>query len=77
MFGKDAGNERISHKYGRAHISAHNYQSDPRGTNNQGKRERVLYLREKNLHVFSPLNKSGKHFLPSTMYNDYAISERL
>ncbi|MDO9034055.1 MAG: DUF3427 domain-containing protein [Methanoregula sp.] len=43
-----------------------------------GKREGVLYLREKNLDVFFiTLNKSEKHFSPSTMYNDYAISERL
>jgi hypothetical protein len=43
-----------------------------------GKREGVLYLRERNLDVFFiTLNKSEKHFSPSTMYNDYAISERL
>ena len=43
-----------------------------------GKREGVLYLREKNLDAFFiTLNKSEKHFSPSTMYNDYAISERL
>jgi hypothetical protein len=43
-----------------------------------GKREGVLFLREKNLDVFFiTLNKSEKHFSPSTMYNDYAISERL
>jgi len=37
-----------------------------------------LYLQEKNLDVFFiTLNNSGKHFSPSTMYNDYAISERL
>jgi hypothetical protein len=43
-----------------------------------GKREGVLYLREKNLDVFFiTLNKSEKLFSPSTMYNDYAISERL
>jgi len=43
-----------------------------------GRREGVLYLREKNLDVFFiTLNKSEKHFSPSTMYNDYAISERL
>jgi len=43
-----------------------------------GKREGVLYIREKNLDVFFiTLNKSEKHFSPSTMYNDYAISERL
>ncbi len=43
-----------------------------------GKREGVLFLRERNLDVFFiTLNKSEKHFSPSTMYNDYAISERL
>jgi hypothetical protein len=43
-----------------------------------GKREGVLFLREKNLDVFFiTLNKSEKHFSPSTMYNDYAISETL
>jgi superfamily II DNA or RNA helicase len=50
----------------------------PYKINVQGKREGVLYLREKNLDVFFiTLNKSEKHFSPSTMYNDYAISERL
>jgi superfamily II DNA or RNA helicase/HKD family nuclease len=43
-----------------------------------GKREGVLFIREKNLDVFFiTLNKSEKHFSPSTMYNDYAISEKL
>ena len=43
-----------------------------------GKREGVLFLREKTLDVFFiTLNKSEKHFSPSTMYNDYAISETL
>ena len=50
----------------------------PSRINVAGKREGVLYLREKNLDVFFiTLNKSEKHFSPSTMYNDYAISERL
>ena len=50
----------------------------PEKINVHGKREGVLYLRDKNLDVFFiTLNKSGKHFSPSTMYNDYAISERL
>ncbi|PKL64298.1 MAG: NgoFVII family restriction endonuclease [Methanomicrobiales archaeon HGW-Methanomicrobiales-3] len=50
----------------------------PEKINVHGKREGVLYLREKNLDVFFiTLNKSEKHFSPSTMYNDYAISERL
>lgn len=43
-----------------------------------GKREGVLYLRDKNLDIFLiTLNKSEKHFSPSTMYNDYAINEML
>jgi len=50
----------------------------PEKINVHGKREGVLYLRDKNLDVFFiTLNKSEKHFSPSTMYNDYAISERL
>lgn len=51
---------------------------DPHRISVAGKREGVLYLRERNLDVFFiTLNKSEKHFSPSTMYNDYAISERL
>lgn len=43
-----------------------------------GKREGVLFLKEKKLDIFLiTLNKSEKHFSPSTMYNDYAISETL
>ncbi len=43
-----------------------------------GKCEGVLYLGEKNLDIFFiTLNKPEKHFSPSTMYNDYAISEWL
>lgn len=35
-------------------------------------------LKEKNLDLFLiTLNKSEKHFSPSTMYNDYAINETL
>jgi superfamily II DNA or RNA helicase len=50
----------------------------PYRSNVTGKREGVLFLREKNLDVFFiTLNKSEKHFSPSTMYNDYAISETL
>jgi superfamily II DNA or RNA helicase len=50
----------------------------PEAINVQGKREGVLFLKSKNLDVFFiTLNKSEKHFSPSTMYNDYAISERL
>ena len=50
----------------------------PHHTNVAGKREGVLFLREKMLDVFFiTLNKSEKHFSPSTMYNDYAISETL
>jgi len=43
-----------------------------------GKREGILYLREKNLDIFFvTLNKFEKHFSPSTVYNDHTISERL
>ena len=43
-----------------------------------GKREGVLFLKDKNLDVFLiTLNKSEKHFSPSTMYKDYAINETL
>ncbi len=43
-----------------------------------GKREGVLFLRDKNLDIFLiTLNKSEKHFSPSTMYKDYAINETL
>ena len=50
----------------------------PHLTNVAGTREGVLFLREKMLDVFFvTLNKSEKHFSPSTMYNDYAISETL
>jgi hypothetical protein len=50
----------------------------PHQINVAGKREGVLFLREKNLDVFFiTLNKTEKHFSPSTMYNDYAISETL
>ena len=50
----------------------------PHQINVAGKREGVLFLREKNLDVFFiTLNKTEKHFSPSTMYNDYALSETL
>ncbi len=43
-----------------------------------GKREGVLFLKEKKVDVFLiTLNKSEKHFSPSTMYKDYAINETL
>lgn len=41
-------------------------------------REGVLYIAEKNTDIFFiTLNKSEKHFKPSTQYEDYAISDRL
>lgn len=41
-------------------------------------REGVKYFREKDLDIFFiTLNKSEKDFSPSTMYNDYAINEKL
>jgi superfamily II DNA or RNA helicase len=44
----------------------------------KGSREGVVYFEEKNLDVFFiTLNKTEKHFSPSTMYEDYAINERL
>lgn len=50
----------------------------PEKSNVAGKREGVLYIREKNIDVFLiTLNKSEKHFSPSTMYKDYAINETL
>ena len=50
----------------------------PSQINVAGKREGVVFLKDKNLDVFFiTLNKTEKHFSPSTMYNDYAISETL
>ena len=50
----------------------------PQEWNVAGKREGVLYLKAKNLDVFFiTLNKSEKHFSPSTMYDDYAINADL
>ncbi len=41
-------------------------------------REGVLYFKEQHLHVFFvTINKSEKGFSPSTMYEDYAINEKL
>lgn len=41
-------------------------------------REGVLYLREKATDIFFiTLNKSEKDFSPSTLYEDYALNERL
>ena len=41
-------------------------------------REGVKYFREKNLDIFFiTLNKSEKDFSPSTLYEDYAINEKL
>ncbi|MTI64981.1 MAG: DUF3427 domain-containing protein [Firmicutes bacterium] len=41
-------------------------------------RERVKYLKDKNIDAFFiTLNKSDKDFSPSTLYDDYAISEKL
>ncbi len=40
--------------------------------------EGVKYLKDKNLDIFFiTLNKSDKDFSPSTLYNDYAINEKL
>ena len=50
----------------------------PEKSHEAGKREGVLFLKEKNLDIFLiTLNKSEKHFSPSTMYMDYAINETL
>lgn len=44
----------------------------------KGSREGVVHFREKNLDVFFiTLNKTEKYFSPSTMYEDYAVNERL
>lgn len=44
----------------------------------KGKREGVVYFREKKLDVFFiTLNKSEKFFSTSTMYHDYAINDTL
>jgi hypothetical protein len=41
-------------------------------------REGVKYFRDKNLDIFFiTLNKSEKDFSPATMYDDYAMNERL
>lgn len=41
-------------------------------------REGVLHIKDKNTDIFFiTLNKSEKRFKPSTLYEDYAISERL
>ena len=41
-------------------------------------REGVLYLKDKKTHLFFiNLNKSEKDFSPTTMYEDYAINEKL
>jgi superfamily II DNA or RNA helicase/HKD family nuclease len=50
----------------------------PRHISVSGKREGVLFIRDKKLDIFFiTLNKSEKHFSLSTMYNDYAISDTL
>jgi superfamily II DNA or RNA helicase len=50
----------------------------PEKSHEAGKREGVLFLKDKNLDIFLiTLNKSEKHFSPSTMYKDYAINEML
>ncbi|MEI6841951.1 MAG: DUF3427 domain-containing protein, partial [Methanomicrobiales archaeon] len=50
----------------------------PTHMNVSGKREGVLFMREKKVDIFFiTLNKSEKHFSQSTMYNDYAINETL
>ena len=41
-------------------------------------RQGVFHLPEKQLDIFMiTLNKSEKHYSPSTMYNDYSINEHL
>jgi len=47
-------------------------------TPSHGQREGVIYLKDKKLDVFFiTLNKTEKQYSPSTMYEDYAINERL
>ncbi|MHA1747256.1 MAG: DUF3427 domain-containing protein [Promethearchaeota archaeon] len=55
-----------------AGIGKYSFNSKPRHS------EGTLYLKERNLDVFFvTLNKSEKEYSPSTMYNDYSISETL
>ncbi len=55
-----------------AGIGKYSFNSKPRHS------EGTLYLKEKNIDVFFvTLNKSEKEYSPSTMYNDYSISETL
>lgn len=50
----------------------------PAHINPSGKREGVLFMREKNVDLFFiTLQKSEKHYSQSTMYDDYAISDTL
>ncbi|WOF16772.1 DUF3427 domain-containing protein [Methanoplanus sp. FWC-SCC4] len=43
-----------------------------------GQREGVIHLKDKNLDVFFiTLNKTEKHYSPSTMYEDFAVNETL
>ncbi|TAJ45558.1 DUF3427 domain-containing protein [Methanofollis fontis] len=44
----------------------------------QGSREGVLHLRDKQIDAFFiTLNKTEEHYSPTTMYQDYAVSESL
>lgn len=44
----------------------------------QGRREGVLYLRDRKIDAFFiTLNKTEEHYSPTTMYMDYAVSESL
>lgn len=56
-------------------LSAFDYYTDERMP---AMREGVLYLKDKNIDIlFVTLNKAEKDYSPTTMYNDYSISEYL
>jgi hypothetical protein len=64
--------------YTRDQIFAGLGEATPAQKPSRGQREGVIYLREKNLDVFFiTLNKTEEHYSPTTMYEDYAISDTL
>lgn len=67
---------KVHSKYSTAQVlAALGYYNE---SSNPSFREGVKYFKEKNLDIFFiTLNKSEKEFSQSTMYDDYAINERL
>ena len=64
--------------YTRDQIFAGLGEATPTKKPSRGQREGVIYLREKKLDVFfTTLNKTEEHYSPTTMYEDYAISDTL